>query len=259
MKVQPVIRYLQNLSGVRHRNGHGIHSPFFFDIINTLNRNKSNRGLVYKAAEAWRSELLQDGSSIMVTDFGTGKDGFRPVRTIAARSAVSKRLGRVLSYFAIRAGERPVVELGTSLGVGTMYMALANRNCRIITIEGCGQIAEIAATGFKKAGLDNIEIIIGNFETVTPGVADDVRGPGLVFIDGNHRGSALKKYFDLFAARAEDDTVIIADDIDYSPDMTRAWEEIRNDSRVTGSLDLGRAGILFFRHGLNKRSYYIGY
>jgi predicted O-methyltransferase YrrM len=224
-----------------------------------LYRNKSNRGLVYKSAEAWRSELLQDRRLIDVTDFGTGKDGFRSVRTITASSSVNKRLGVVLSYFAMRAGERPVIELGTSLGVGTMYMAMANPTCRIITIEGCNQIAEIAATGFKKSGIDNVEIIIGNFDTVAAKVAEEAVGPGLVFIDGNHRGGALKRYFNLFASQAAEETVIIADDIDYSADMTKAWAEIKNDSRVTGSLDLGRAGILFFKSGLNGQSYYIGY
>jgi predicted O-methyltransferase YrrM len=259
MKIQPVIRYIRNIFLLRHRNGHGIHSPFFFEIINTLGRNKSNRGLVYKAAEAWRGEMLQEKRSVMITDFGTGSSGRRPVCTIASQSSVNRRLGRVLSYFAMRSGERPVIELGTSLGVGTLYMALANPSCRIITIEGCREIAEIAETGFKKAGIDNIEVITGNFDTVAPKVAEENAGPGLVFIDGNHRGSALKRYFDLFAAQAAEETVIIADDIDYSADMTRAWEEIRQDGRVTGSLDLGRAGILFFRPGLNRQSYFIGY
>jgi predicted O-methyltransferase YrrM len=259
MKLRPVIRFIQKLALSRHRKGHGVHSPFFFEIINTLNRNKSNRGLVYKAAEAWRTELLSETRSIMVTDFGTGKDGFRPVREIAARSAVNRRLGRVLSYFAIRAGERPVIELGTSLGVGTMYMALANPSCSIITVEGCNQIAEIAAAGFRKAGIENVEIITGNFDTVAGKIAEENRGPGLVFIDGNHRGSALKRYFDLFSAYASEETVIITDDIDFSADMSQAWSEIRQDRRVTGSLDMGRAGILFFRPGLNGQSYYIGY
>lgn len=259
MKVQPVVRYIRNIFLSGHRNGHGIHSPFFFEIINTLDRNKSNRGLVYKAAEAWRREMLQENRSVMVTDFGTGNSGLRTVRAIASGSAVKRRLGRVLSYFAMRSGERPVIELGTSLGVGTMYMALSNPNCRIITIEGCSQIAEIAATGFKKAGIDNVEIITGNFDTVAPKVAEEAAGPGLVFIDGNHRGSALIRYFDLFAAKAAEETVIIADDIDYSADMTTAWEKIRQDRRVTGSLDLGRAGVLFFKRGLNGQSYFIGY
>jgi predicted O-methyltransferase YrrM len=259
MKLYPAARYISHFVLARHRNGHGVHSPFFFEIINTLQRNKSNDELVYKAAEAWRRELISDKRSILVTDLGTGTGGYKRVCDIAGTSSVSSKLGRVLSYFAKRAGNRPIIELGTSLGIGTMYMALANRDTRIITIEGCKEISSIAAEGFTGSDIFNVEIVTGNFDDHIQPICEKIAAPGLVYIDGNHRGDALNRYFNQFASCASEETVIIADDIDYSSDMSTAWTEIENDPRVTGSIDIGRAGILFFKKGFPKQRYRVRY
>ena len=100
MKLYPVVRQFEYLLLSGYRKGHGVHSPFFFQIINTLHRNKSDNGLVYQIAESRRKELLKDNRIINVTDLGTGKGGPKRVSEITASSSVNRRLGRVLSYFA---------------------------------------------------------------------------------------------------------------------------------------------------------------
>jgi predicted O-methyltransferase YrrM len=259
MNLRPVTRYAEHLLLARYRKGHGVHSPFFFDIINTLHRNKSDKGLVYKMAEAWRRELLGNRSTIFITDYGTGTSGPRRICDIASQSSVNKRLGRVLSFFASGAGESDIIEMGTSLGLGTVYLALSNPGARIITIEGCPELASFTADGFKKMKISNVELVNGEFDEVLRNRSADMAKSRLVYIDGNHSGDALKRYFNYFAATENYDRVIIADDIDYSSDMNSAWMEISDDRRVTGALDFGRAGVLFFRQGLSKQYYRVRY
>ncbi len=239
--------------------GYGVHSPYFFDLINSLQRNKSKNRLVYNAVEARRDELLHDTREVWADDFGTGKSCYKRICDIASVSSVNQKYGALLGYFAARSGSGPIVELGTSLGIGTMYLAGANRAAPIVTVEGSEALAGIASAGFIKAGFENIEMITGRFDDHIERIIGRYSPPGLVFIDGNHRGEALARYFEAFAPAASEDTVIIADDIDYSPGMSAAWNRIKRDERVTATIDTGRMGLLFFRGDGSRRGYRIWY
>jgi len=257
MKLYPALRYLIYLLFSGYRKGHGVHSPFFFQIINTLYRNKSDQGLVYQIAESRRKELLRDNRIIQVTDLGTGKGGMKRVCDITSSSSINVRYGRVLSYFATKTGKNPIVEFGTSVGIGTYYLALSNPDAEVITMEGCPEIAAIATEGFRKSGIGNVETLTGNFDTLALSVFGKCKSPGLIFIDGNHRGEALMRYFNFSKTAVSENTVIIVDDIDYSVNMHLAWKKIIKDPVVTGSIDFGRMGILFFKEGMNKQNYLV--
>jgi len=83
--------------------------------------------------------------------------------------------------------------------------------------------------------------------------------PGLVFIDGDHRKEPLKNYFSMVADISDSNTVIIIDDIYLSSEMAEAWEEIKNDERVTLTVDIFRMGVVFFRQGITHNHYVIRY
>jgi len=51
--------------------------------------------------------------------------------------------------------------------------------------------------------------------------------------------------------------VIVLDDIHYSEEMERAWEELKNDARVTTTMDLYHVGLLFVDPHYLKRHYII--
>ena len=51
--------------------------------------------------------------------------------------------------------------------------------------------------------------------------------------------------------------MLILDDIHYSEEMERAWNELKNDERVTTSMDLYHIGLLFVNPYFLKRHYKI--
>ena len=85
------LRYLKYLIFSRHRNGHGIHSPFVFNLVSNIFRNKTGPDIVC-SIEKIRKRLLADPRSIKVTDLGAGskkmKTSLRKVSDIARYSAV---------------------------------------------------------------------------------------------------------------------------------------------------------------------------
>ena len=261
MNIISAVKYLKYILLSGHRKGHGIHSPFVFDLVSRVFRNKVDPDIV-SIIEKTRKKMIHDNRSILVTDLGSRSDltktNLRRVSEIARYSPVPGKYGKLLSKMAGEFGKPLIIELGTSLGISTMYMA-ASTDTTIFTIEGCKETAEIARQNFKEAGQNNIKIFEGPFDEVLPGLAETGVNPGLVFIDGNHRKEPVVKYFNKLAEISSDKTVIIIDDINYSNEMTEAWNEIKLHEKVSVSIDLFRMGIVFFREGINHNNYIIRY
>ncbi len=256
------IKYLNYILLSRHRRGHGIHSPFVFDLVSRVFRNKIDPATIF-TVEQVRKKMISEKRSILVQDLGSRsgslKTNSRRVSDIARYSPVPEKYGELLSNLAAEFGKPLIIELGTSLGISTMYMAASSADAAVCTIEGCPATAAIARQNFIEAGLNNIKILEGPFDEVLPGLVTTGVKPGLVFIDGNHRKIPVIKYFNLMAELSDSKTVIIIDDINYSKEMAEAWDEIKLHKKVSVSIDIFRMGILFFREGINHNNYIIRY
>ncbi|MCX6325419.1 MAG: class I SAM-dependent methyltransferase [Bacteroidia bacterium] len=255
-------KYLKYILLSRHRKGHGIHSPFVFDLVARVFRNKIDHNIVC-SIEKVRKRMISDRRSIAVKDLGSGseklKTNLRKVSDIARYSPVPGKYGILLSNMAAEFGEPLIVEFGTSLGISTMYMAAAYTGAIVNTVEGCPATAEIAKENFKEAGLNNIKIFTGSFDEFLPVIINYNIKPGLVFIDGNHRKEPVINYFNQIAKISDNKTVIIIDDIYYSREMEEAWNEIKRNDKVSVTIDIFRMGFVFFREGINHNDYIIRY
>ncbi len=262
MQVYSVIKFLKYILFSSHKRGHGIHSPFVFNLVLKVFRNKISPDIVFKI-EAIRKKLISDQQVLEVTDFGTGsemgKRNYRRVSEIARYSSVPKKYGKLLAGLSSEFGNTSIVEFGTSLGISTMYMAAANPDATVNTIEGCPAVSEIALDNFAKAGLKNIKLLSGSFEKMLPEIEGEKTRPGLVFIDGNHRKEPTLEYFNRMVELSDENTVIIIDDINYSPEMGEAWKEIKENEKVSFTVDIFRMGIVFFREGMMRYDYIIRY
>jgi predicted O-methyltransferase YrrM len=256
------IKYLNYILLSSHRKGHGIHSPFVYDLVSKVFRRKTDPFVILKV-ELVRKKLISDNRRISVKDLGSRsgslKTNLRKVSEVARYSAVPVKYGRFLSNMAAEFGQQLIIELGTSLGISAMYLAASCPDSVVCTVEGCPITAGVARQNFVEAGFKNIMVLVGPFEEILPGFATIGVTPGLVFIDGNHRKEPVIKYFNLMAELSDTSTVIIIDDIDYSKEMAEAWDKIRLHKKVSVSIDIFRMGILFFREGINHNNYRIRY
>ncbi len=247
------------LSG--HSKGHGIHSPFVFDLVSRVFRNKTDSAIVLNI-EKTRKRLLNDKRTIFVNDLGSGsgiiKSNNRKVSEIARFSPVPPKYGMLLTKMAETFGSPMILELGTSFGISTMYLASGNINCTVNTVEGSSSVSEIARENFAQSGIKNINLTTGSFIDVLPELLKN-ETPGLVFIDGDHRKEPLIKYFRMIEEKAGSATVVIIDDIHHSLEMEEAWEEIKMFERVSVTIDIFRMGLAFFREGISHNDYTIRY
>lgn len=234
---------------------HSLHSPFFFEFYSkTLKATDTdNRS---PEIETLRQLLLKDRTIVNTEDFGAGSTRFQnSSRAIGdiAKTSLSPRKYSQLYERIIRRFDNPVVlELGTSLGINTLYLA-SSKQTRVITFEGSTTIAETAEKNFTIAGADNIKLVLGNIENTLPIHLESIDRLDFVFMDANHRFTPTIHYFRQLIDKAHTNSVFVLDDIHYSPEMENAWNTIKKNKGVYATADLYRCGIVFFDPSLNNQ------
>lgn len=232
---------------------HSLHSPFFFDLYTKYIKPPFSPA-EYNHIESLRHKLLHDKRLITVRDLGSKAKtrSTRQISAIARQSLSPARYSVIYERIARHIGATCIVELGTSFGINTLYLA-EKPDATVTTFEGAPAVADIAALTFEFAGKKNVELITGNIDRTLPLFLHRVRRVDLAFMDANHRFEPTLRYFEWVLKKVHEKSVVIVDDIHYSPDMAKAWKVIRSHRLVYGSADLFRCGILFFDPSLNKQ------
>ena len=243
-----VKKYLHYYLSASNGKGHGVHSPFVFQFIQNILVDKPH--LEEKNIEALRNKLLQDKTLIEVWDRGAGSrqidKKFRPVHKIAATSLKPPKYARLIARLVDFFQPANVIEMGTSLGITTAYIAAATKS-KVITMEGAPTIAAIAKTNLQKLGISNVEIIEGDFDNTLSTVLAKLEKVGMAYVDGNHKYIPTMRYFHDLLEKSNEDSFFIFDDIHWSEEMEKAWEQIKMHPSVTVSIDLFFIGLVFFR------------
>jgi len=212
--------------------------------------------------ESIRRDLLKNTKVITVNDLGAGstvmKSNQRKISDIAKYSAKSAKPAQLLYRIAVYYRPDNCIELGTSLGISTSYLALADKNKTVHTIEGSEEILKISILNFEKLNVNNIKTYCGNFIDHLPKILEN-ETPGLVFVDGNHTKKATLLYFEMIMKKANNETIIVFDDIHWSEEMEEAWQIIKKDERVKVTIDIFFMGIVFLRKELRKEDFRIRY
>jgi predicted O-methyltransferase YrrM len=239
--------------------GHGVHSPFIFDFIEKVLNDKKAYAC-YISIESQRKKLLQDEGVIEVEDFGAGssviKTNKRVVKKIAASSLKPKKFAQLLFRIVQYYQPKTVVELGTSLGITSSYLATGSNNSNLYTCEGSANIAAIAEQTFTQLKYKNITLVKGDFTKKLPPLLSQLQKIDLAFVDGNHKKEPTINYFHQLLQHSTNETILIFDDIHWSTEMEAAWEEIKNHSRVTLTIDLFFIGLVFINTNFKEKQHF---
>jgi len=205
--------------------------------------------------------MLGDDSLVKIRDFGAGFEGKKYVEKkvsfIASHSCKSQKYSRLLHRLASYFRPSVILELGTSVGVSGMYLASAVPDSEMTTMEGCENTALIAKSNFIEAGLRNVRVETGDFDSLLPAYLSESRPLDLVFIDGNHRMEPLLRYFNACVGKAHANSCFVIDDINWSDEMKEAWNVILKHPKVYVTIDLFMLGLVFFNSDHSKQNFTI--
>lgn len=233
---------------------HSLHSPFFYDLYTRVVKAADDTN--YQSIEALRAQLLTMDKVINVEDPGAGSAALtgstRRVSDIARTSLSTPKFSSLYARIIRHFQSKNILELGTSLGINALYLA-ATPAARVVTFEGAPEIAEIARMTFAFQQSQAITLIEGNITKTLPAFLLQTGKIDFAFIDAHHRYQPTRQYADWLFARTHDRSILVFDDIHYSAEMEKAWNELKQHKLVYASADLYRCGILFFDPSLNKQ------
>lgn len=244
---------------LKAKTRHGVHSPFVYRLIDEVIYDFNAKN-VYAEIENVRDGLLNDTRIITVTDLGAGShvnnNRKKKIGDIARNALKPPKLAQLLHRLAANWHPRNIIELGTCLGITTLYLQKAAPDAQVYTLEGCPETASVASETLRRGGV-TAQPIVGDFDDTLVGVIDGLSELDFVFVDGNHQKDATLNYFEWCLPRVHENTMLIFDDIYWSEGMKAAWEEIKAHPQVTVTIDLFWIGLVFFRPGQVKEDFLI--
>lgn len=239
---------------------HDLHSPFVFNLYTELIRNP-HPYYDFKDLNQLRKQLLQNETIIEITDFGAGskifKNNKRRIKDIAKHGISHPKYAEFLYRLVNKFNPKTVVELGTSIGLTTLYLAKACPKSKIYTIEGCPELYQFSKHLFQIHHQENIHSVLGHFDEKFKSLIQEIDTIDFLYLDGNHSYEPTIRYFQEALLKKNNESIFVFDDIHWSEEMEKAWNEIKQHPEVTLTLDLFYIGIVFFRKEQKQKEHFI--
>lgn len=243
---------------LKSSNQHGIHSPFVYDLITKCFYDKTPFS-AYHNLKALRNKLIYNQDLVKIKHYSEASKVFQSnhqkISTIVKGEGSSykkqKQLYRITNYFK----PKNVLELGTSVGLGSAAMAIASNNSIIKTVEVNKNISDIAKKVFKSYQLKNIQIDTSSFKDFFK--KSNYENLDLVYLDGTCDKESTIENFNSLLKHSHNESVFIINNIYWSKEMTEAWNIIKKQKEITVSIDTFYWGFLFFRKEQPKQHFTI--
>jgi predicted O-methyltransferase YrrM len=220
---------------LRHK-GYGVHSPFVYNLITKV---VEERCPYYHFSDI---ELLRRQLRL------------HPAAGIASDQAIRPKQGALLFRLTNYFRPRHILQIGASVGLSTLYLTSYAQGLKCVTLEKAPAYALVAREVYAKGARTPIELHVGDYETLLPGILKKMKTLDFVFFN-TPREDANLSLFDACLACAKDETVFVFKGIKANRRMREAWKTLCAYPEVTVTLDLYSMGIVFLNKKLHKRNY----
>jgi predicted O-methyltransferase YrrM len=175
---------------------------------------------------------------------------------IARNDGKSEHYGKLLYALVDFYKPKRLLETGTSLGISTLYQALAmDHDAQLTTIEGVEGLHQRASKAFQGICTKQVDFMLGKIDDCLSQLMNKDLEVDWVFLDGDHRyESTLAAVHSLLPAMS-DGGVILLDDIRWSDGMWHAWKECSSLPCVSHAVDFHMLGLLVFKKQSQKQFY----
>lgn len=247
MKMQYILYRLINFFKyiLYSKSIYNIHSPFLYEFTKEC-LDKNNRYYLFDTLSELREKLQNDHTKINYLNLGAPSNQLKKqvkrkdiVNVAVSPEKYSELYFRICLFFKAK----KVLELGTSIGLNTLYLAHSSKS--VISIEGQQELCQYAQNLLKQNNIQNTHIICSEFDKVLQQIVSENQ-LDIVIIDGNHTYEATMRYFNTLKPSLSKYSAIIIDDIYWSKEMTKAWKGIIHQNEIKVSIDLYRCGIIIF-------------
>jgi predicted O-methyltransferase YrrM len=182
----------------------------------------------------------------------------RSLPYIARTSSVLPQWGVFLHLCANSAEAKTILELGGGAGISGCYLASGKHCRRFISVEGVPERVQLARINLRQVA-DNFELVNAPFDEaldqILPAVSE---GLDMVYMDGNKDKTANLHYLERIVPFLNRGSLVIFDDIHWSPEMREMWRAVSGRQGFSYTVDAGRFGVGLWAGGIvQPKTYYL--
>lgn len=223
---------------IRHIKGHGIHSPFVYNLITKVIEERC-RYYCFDDIELIRKQLL-----------------FKE-RNVAKHKAISPKHGALLFRLTNYFQPRNIIQIGATIGLSTLYLTSYSSELNCISLENNPEYTSISAWTYNKAAKRNIDLREGDYTESLPQALEDIKHPDFIFFNFRHEQTDILCLFNKCMEYIHNDTFFVFEGIRNNHQIQEFWKQICDYPEITVAIDLRSIGIIFFNKKLHKRKYAI--
>jgi len=239
---------------------HSLQTPFAYALYGELREYHSTHRKGDPSLEFIRSRLTLDDGVVAVKDEGAGSNYSsapnRSIASICAAACSSLPYNLLYQFLVSRTRGQVVLELGTSLGINTGYLAVKTSGS-VYTFEAESALLEIARGNLN--AFSNITFISGLIRDTLPAFLKTNQRIDYIQLDAHHTYEATMHYCGLIWPFLHEDSIVVIGDIHWSSGMKAAWKEIKTFPGVSASMDFFECGVLFFKRGIQLEHHILYY
>ena len=226
------------------RGGHGVHSPFVFDLITNVIEEK-RRFYCYESLNSVRQQLKLNNEKI------TYNNRKSTIKHILKKHCFSEREDKFLFRLANYFKPEIILVSGSDLGLAPLYVTSFSKDTCCLVYEPEPSVTSIAYRLIKKYACSPIyfcdclsDCLSGKINFLNKGYAE--------LIIWNKISPDI---FEKLLPFTNNDSVIVLSGIRSSSKDKKIWKDICSHSNVSVTVDLYNLGIVFFNPKLYRRTY----
>ena len=254
MKLPVLLSRIKVYRKLRHRKGHGVHSPLAYGLITKVIEEKCPY-YIFEEIERIRQALIED-STLITYPGRSGKITQHTIGEITLHECHHRRYGALLFRLVTFFKASSVLNVGSSSGVMSFYLASPHSNCRCVALERRQELVAVAEDKAKQLGMENLHFYLGTgLDDIEKVLQGQPGGFDLIFIDTAYDPELTGKIMSLCLQHFREGSVLIMDGINRNKSMQQLWKAIKLKIKGGITLDLYALGIIFANHKMYKKNY----
>ena len=236
---QPFVSGIKLYRKLRYRKGHGVHSPFVYNLITKV-IEENLYFYAFDEIERFRKKVLSQKNDLSI---------------LTAKETQSREYGallfRIVNFFKCQM----VLQIGSSTGIMSLYLTMASKHCNCFALEERPNILKTVKKFVLAHNLEKLHFIEGNTEEALIKLQSSSMKADLIFINQLPESMKAEELLALCQPLKQEKTILIINEIKKDKRMKELWLTMVNQPQSRVSIDLFALGIVFFDDRLPKKHY----
>lgn len=243
-------KYLQYLFRSKHRRGYGIHSPSLFYLVSKIIED-DNSYYCFDKVESLRTFLIKTNKEIPTE----GEGGKRKVKDLIKSQNFSPVYDQLLFRLVNHFKPRTVLEVGDTIGLSTLYLALSDSRRNIYSVGDSAELSRFSCQLLKKNDIENVHLKHGVEKDNIRRILKEMAVVDFIYFGREVTSEKIRMVSNALGELVTSQTVVIMSDIYRTSEKEHVWGELKKHPRVRVALELFHYGILICNEELQKEEF----